>query len=266
MSNIHPSAIIDPTAQIGEGVSIGPYAVIGPEVKLGDGVQIYPNAYVEHSEIGKNTMIANGAIVGTPPQDYRYKGEKSNVIIGENCQIREHATINRGTGENTSTVIGDNCILMIGSHVAHNCLIGNNVSLANLVSVAGHVTLEDHVFIGGTVVLHQFVRVGKMVIMGGFSGTRQDIPPFAKTDGRPAGIIGINTIGLKRCGLSLEERTNLKKAFNLIWFSDYNTQSALEKIKDEIPTNEHIEHLINFIQTSKRGVTKLRGKQGYEAG
>ncbi|MFH0702982.1 MAG: acyl-ACP--UDP-N-acetylglucosamine O-acyltransferase [bacterium] len=265
MTNIiHSSAIIDLSAEIAENVDIGPYTVIGPNVKINSGVKIYPHVYLENCEIDSGCVISSGAIIGTAPQDLNYKGESTRVMIGKDCQIREHVTVNRATGEGTVTKIGSNCMLMIGTHVAHNCQLGNNVILANLVSLAGHVIIEDYAFLGGTVVIHQNVKIGEMAFMGGFSGTRQDIPPYAKTEGRPAAIIGINTVGLRRRGLKPDERTNLKKAFNLIWFSDLNTNQAIEKIKQEIPLNKYIEHLIEFITTSKRGVTKLKGKQEYE--
>ena len=262
--NIHPSAVIDPSAQIAENVKIAPYVAIGPNVIIKSGVEIFPNAYLEHCEIGENTIISSGAVIGTGPQDLGYGGESTKVVVGDNCQIREHVTIHRASGEGKETRIGNNCLLMVGAHIAHNCELGNNVILANLVTLAGHVIIEDYAFLGGMVVIHQNVRIGEMTIMGGFSGTRQDLPPYAKTEGRPAGIIGTNTIGLRRRGLTPEERTNLKKAFNLIWFSGLSTQHALDQIKAEIPTNKYIEHLVNFINTSKRGVTKLAGKQEYE--
>lgn len=261
---IHPSAVIDPSAEISEGVKIGAYAVIGPNVKIATNVEIFPQAYLENCDIGKNSIISTGAVIGTAPQDLGYKGEHTKVVIGESTHIREHVTINRSTGEGNITKIGDNCLLMIGSHVAHNCNIGNNVIIANLVSLGGHVLVEDYVFLGGTVVIHQFVKIGEMSMIGGFSGTRQDIPPYAKTEGRPAGIIGLNVIGLKRRGLTLEERTNLKKAYNLVWYSELNTKQAIQKVREEIPLNKYINHLLEFIETSKRGVIKTTGKQEYE--
>jgi len=263
MNNIHPSAIVDKSAQVADGVKISPFAIIGPNVKIQAGVEIFPHAYLEHCEIGSNTIISSGAIIGTAPQDLGYKGELTKVFVGEKCQIREHVTINRASGEGNSTIVGNNCMLMTGSHVAHNCKLGNDVILANLATLGGHVSIEDYAFIGGMVVLHQHVRVGEMAIIGGFSGARQDIPPYAKTDGRPAGIIGLNSIGLKRRGMSLEERKQLKAAFNCIWFSDLNTKQGIEKIRQEVPLNKYIEHLIEFIETSKRGVTKISGKQEY---
>jgi UDP-N-acetylglucosamine acyltransferase len=263
-TNIHPSVIIDPSAKIADGAKIAPYAVIGPNVKIASGVSIFPQVYLENCEIGENTTISTGAVIGTAPQDLGYKGELTRVIIGDNCQIREHVTVNRASGEGNVTKIGNSCMLMTGAHVAHNCQLGDNVILANLVTLAGHVSVGDFAFIGGMVVIHQNVRIGEMTIMGGFSGTRLDLPPYAKTEGRPAGVIGINTVGLRRRGLNQEERTNLKKAFNLLWYSDLNTKQAIEKIKEEIPANKYIDHLIEFMLTTKRGVTKLKGKQEYE--
>ena len=151
-------------------------------------------------------------------------------------------------------------MLMIGCHVAHNCNIGNNVNIANNALLAGHIQVGDYAFIGGAVVMHQFVRVGEMTIVGGFTGTRVDLPPYAKIDGRPGRVVGINTIGLKRRGLSLEDRTAIKKAFSFLWFSDLNTQQAIERIGEEIKDNKYVDNLIEFMKTSKRGVTKLAGK------
>ncbi|NLF83323.1 MAG: acyl-ACP--UDP-N-acetylglucosamine O-acyltransferase [Candidatus Gastranaerophilales bacterium] len=258
--NIHPSAIIHPTAEIGEGVIIHPYVVISEDVKIGAGTEIFPHAYIEHSDIGENCKIGPGAAIGTAPQDWSYKGEKTRAIIGKECQIRENATVNRGTGEGSVTRIGDHCMLMIGCHVAHNCNIGNNVNIANNALLAGHIQVGDYAFIGGAVVMHQFVRVGEMTIVGGFTGTRVDLPPYAKIDGRPGRVVGINTIGLKRRGLSLEDRTAIKKAFSFLWFSDLNTQQAIERIGEEIKDNKYVDNLIEFMKTSKRGVTKLAGK------
>jgi len=262
-TDIHPSAIIDPTAEIEAGVKIHPYAVIGPDVKIDSGAEISPHTYLEHCEIGQNCQITAGASIGTPPQDLSYKDAKTKVIIGNNCQIRENVTINRGSEEGSVTKIGNNNLIMIGAHIAHNCAIGNNVCIANNVLLGGHVQIEDGVFIGGAVVLHQFVRVGELTIIGGFSAARQDLPPYAKVDGRPGHIIGINSVGLKRKGLSLEDRTLIKRAFNYIWFSELNTRQAIERIRKEIVSSKYIDHLVEFITTGKRGITKLAGKPAY---
>ena len=263
LTRIHPGAVIDPTAEIAEDVKIGPFTVIGPNVRIDSGTEIFPQVYLENCDIGKNCIVSTGAVLGTAPQDLGYKGELTKVIIGDGCQIREHVTVNRASGEGNITEISNDCLIMTGAHVAHNCKLGNNVILANLVTLAGHVIVGDYAFIGGMVVIHQNVRIGEMTIMGGFSGTRQDLHPYAKTDGRPAGVIGINTVGLRRRGLSSEERADIKRAFNYIWFSGLNNNQSIDKIQAEIPSSQYIEHLVEFIQSSKRGVTRLKGKQDY---
>jgi len=263
-AEIHPTVIIDSSAIIEEGVKIHPYVVIGANTKISSGTEIFPQAYLEHCEIGKNCKISSGAVIGTPPQDISYKGEPTKVIIGDGCLIREHVTINRASGDGNTTQVGNDCMLMTGAHIAHNCKVGNNVVIANIALIAGHITIGDYAFIGGSTVFHQFVRIGEMAIIGGFTGSRQDLPPYAKIDGRPGRVVGINSIGLKRRGVTLEERTVIKKAFNFLWFSDLNTNQAIEKIREELPSNRYTENLIDFMLTSKRGVTKLSGKQDVE--
>ncbi len=258
---IHPSAVIDSSAQLADDVEIGPFVTIGKDVKLASGVKVSPNAYLEYCEIGEGSVISPSATIGTPPQDLGYKGEKTGVIVGKNCQIRENTTINRASGEGNLTIVGDNCLLMTGAHIAHNCKLGNNVIFANLATIGGHVIIENNVFLGGMTVVHQNVRIGEMTILGGLSGTRQDLPPYAKASDIPANIYGINSVGLKRQGISLEERSNLKKAFNIIWQSDLNMHQAIDKVKEEIETNKYIEHLLDFILQSKRGVTRRSGKK-----
>lgn len=263
-SEIHNTAIIHKTAIIEEGVKIHPYVVIGENTKISYGVEIFPHVYLEHCEIGRNCTISSGTIIGTAPQDLSYKGALTKVVIGEGCLIREHATINRASGEGNITFVGKECMIMTGAHIAHNCQIGNNVVIANIALLAGHVSVGDYCFIGGSTVFHQFVRIGEMSIIGGFTGTRQDLPPYSKIDGRPGRVVGINSVGLKRRGLSLEERTVIKKAFNYLWFSDLNTNNAVLKIREELPPSRYVDNLIEFMQTSKRGVTKLSGKQDVE--
>ena len=259
--DIHSTAIIDASAVIEEGVKIHPYAVIGKNTKIASGTEIFPHAYIEYCEIGKNCKIYSGAILGTDPQDLSYKNEPTNVIIGDGCLIREHVTMNRASGEGNTTRVGNECMLMTGAHVAHNCKVGNNVVIANIALLGGHVSIGDNCFIGGSTVFHQFVRVGEMAIVGGFTVTRQDLPPYSKIDGREGRVIGLNSVGLKRRGLSLEDRSVLKKAFNYLWFSDFNTKNAIQKIREELPANKYVDNLIEFIETSTRGVTKRTSQQ-----
>ena len=260
IKDIHTTVVIDSSAIIEDNVKIHPYAVIGPNTKISSGTEIFPHAYLEYCEIGKNCKISSSSVIGTPPQDLSYKGESTKVIIGDGCLIREHVTVNRASGEGNITQVGNECMLMTGAHVSHNCKVGNNVVIANIALLGGHVTIGDYAFIGGSTVFHQFVRVGEMAIVGGFTGTRQDLPPYSKIDGRVGRVIGINSIGLKRRGVSIEERSAIKKAFNYLWFSELNTNHAIEKIREEIPANKYIENLIEFMNTGKRGVTKLAGK------
>ena len=258
-------AIISKDAQIGNNCEIGPNAYIGENVILGDNVKVCANAYIEHSTIGEGTIISPFASVGTPPQDLGYKNEPTKVIVGKNCQIREYATIHRASGEGKSTVIGDKCLLMVSSHVAHNCVLDDEVILANLVTLGGHIKVGFGAFVGGMSVFHQNIRIGKMSIVSGFSAARQDILPFSKGEGRPPVPRALNVVALKRRGVALEDRTNLNKAFKILISPDLNTTQAIEKIKNEVQNNKYIEELIEFVQTSKRGVTLHSHKKGYQS-
>lgn len=252
---IHSTAIIHKSAQIADDVEIGPNVIIGENVKLASGVKIVASAYLEFCEIGEGTRISPFASIGTDPQDLGYKQEPTNVIVGKNCLIKENVTINRASGEGNSTVVGDKCLLMVGSHIAHNCHLGDEVILANLVTLGGHVHVGYGAFIGGMGVYHQNIRIGEMSIISGFSAARQDILPFSKNDGCPASATGINVVALKRRGVSQEDRTAMNEAFKLLISPEYNTTQAVEKIKSEIKMNKQIESMIEFIQSSKRGVS-----------
>lgn len=253
---IHQTAIISPDAIIGENCNIGAYVIIGENVKIGNNVTIMPNAYLEHCEIGSGTVISPFASIGTAPQDLGYKNEPTKAYIGENCIIKEYATVNRGAvGDGDCTRVGNRCMLMTSSHVAHNCVLEDEVIMANLATIGGHCRVGKGAFIGGMSVFHQNVRIGEMCIISGFSASRKDIPPYCKADGRPATIHGINAIGLRRRGFSLEERTNLKHAFKILNSCDKTTTQALEIIESTLPQDEHVKKLVEFIKTSKRGVS-----------
>lgn len=252
---IDKRAIIDESAVIGKNVSIGANAIIGENVKIGDNVVIMPNAYLEHCEIGEGTVISPFASIGTSPQDLGYKNEPTKSIIGKNCIIKEYATVNRASGEGNATIVGDKCLLMTSAHVAHNCVLEDEVILANLATLGGHCHVGFGAFIGGMSVFHQNVRVGELCIISGFSAARMDILPFSKGDGRPPLPHGINTIGLKRRGFSLEERTNLKNAFKILQSGEYTISKSCEVIEQEIPQDKNVKRLIEFIRESKRGVT-----------
>lgn len=252
---IHNTAIIDKTAIIPESCQIGPNTIIGEGVKLGENVKILANAYLEHCEIGDNCFIAPFASIGTPPQDYGYKGEATKTVVGKNSIIREYATINRASGEGNITKVGDNCMIMTSAHIAHNCEVADNVILANLVTLAGHIHVGQCAFIGGMSVFHQHVRIGEYCIVSGASGARQDILPYSKSAGQPASPFGINSVGLKRRGFTLEQRSRLKNAFRIIEHSGLPLSKSVEKIEAEIENDEYIKNLINFIKTSERGIS-----------
>jgi len=254
--SIHKTAIIHSSAKIASGVEIGPYTMIGEGVTLHEGVKIANHCVIEgNTTIGKNTEIFSSAVVGSIPQDRKYKKEEKTYLeIGANNIIREFVTMNPGTGEGGKTKVGDDNLLMAYSHVAHDCLIGSHCTLANVATLAGHVTLEDHVVIGGLTAIHQFVRLGKHAIVGGCSKVVQDIPPFSTCDGHPARVYGLNLVGLKRAGFSSQTMRDLKKAFKILFFSELTKTTAVDEIKKQIKVTPDIEHLLHFVQTSQRGL------------
>ena len=265
-ASIHPSAVIHPSAEIGEGVIIGPNVVIGEDVKIGNGTRIIANAYIEYTEIGENCTISPFSTIGSEPQDLGYKGEKTKVVIGNDTIIKENVTIHRGAAcGDFTTRIGNKCLLMVGSHVAHNCVLADQVILANLVTLGGHVHVGFGAFVGGMSVFHQNIRIGDMAIISGFSASRQDILPYSKGEGRPPVPRGLNVVALKRRGVSQEVRNNMNLAFKYLISEEYNTSQAIEKIKSEIPMTEYIENMIEFIQSSKRGVLLKSHKSGYQS-
>ncbi len=252
---IHSTAIISKKAQVETDVEVGPYSIIGDGVKIGKGVKIGACCVIDNdTTIGSGCKIFTGAVIGSIPQDLKYKGEKSLVVVGKDNIIREYVTINLSTEEGNKTVVGDGNLIMAYSHIAHDCAIGNGCIIANSGTLAGHVTLEDKVVIGGLVAVHQFVRLGKMSIIGGCSKVVTDIPPFSTCDGHPAKFFGLNIIGLKRAGVSSDAMRQLRHAFKIFFQSGLNKKNAIEKIKEIISPCAEIEHLINFLTSSNRGI------------
>ncbi len=258
MKGVHSTSIIKGEVEIGKDVYIGPYSVIEGKIKIGDGTYIDSHVVIKGNvKIGKNNKILSGARIGFPPQDVKYKGEDTEIIIGDNNVIREFVTIHKATGEGEKTIIGNGNFLMAYSHIAHNCKIGNEVIIVNGAQLGGHVEVEDYAFISSLCLIHQFVRIGKYVMLGGGTHVKKDIVPYALCYGTPdAEIKGINSIGLRRRGFKGERLLNIKRAFKILFFRDLNTTQAIEKLKNEFEGNEDIEHLINFIEGSKRGITK----------
>lgn len=254
---IHPTAIIDQTAQVANNVEIGPFAIIGKQVKIGKGTKIGAAAVIgDWTEIGENNHIFHQTSVGAPPQDLKYKGEETWTRIGDNNMVREFATIHRGTvtghGE---TVVGNNNLFMAYSHVAHDCIIGNGVVMANVATLAGHVTIEDNVILGGLVAVHQFSTIGAHAMIGGGTMVGLDILPYciATPGKRDAKLRGLNLIGLKRRGFSDDSILNLKKAYKTLFMAKLKTEDAIARIKSEIVGCSEVDKVLTFIDRSQRG-------------
>ncbi|MDD5195600.1 MAG: acyl-ACP--UDP-N-acetylglucosamine O-acyltransferase [Candidatus Omnitrophica bacterium] len=256
-TKIDPRAIVSEKAQIDENVTVGPYAVVGGNVKIGSGCVIDSFAQVlGNTQIGKKCHIFPYAVIGNIPQDLKYKGDESYLIMGDNNVIREFVTMHPGTESQAKTIIGNNNLFMVYSHIAHDCLVGDNNVFANNATLAGYVTIENKVVVGGLVAIHQFCRIGSFAIIGGCSKVVQDIPPYSMSDGHPAVVHGINLVGLRRAGLATSKITMLKKAFKILFFDNHPFDKAKELLKKEFPSSEEIDYLLNFISTSKRGISK----------
>ena len=250
---IHKSSVIDSKAKIGKDVNIGPLCFVGPKVQLDDGVELISNVHIEgNTRIGKGTKIYPFASIGTDPQDLKYKGEANSLEIGENNVIREYVTINPGTaGGGGKTVVGNNCLLMISSHVAHDCKIGNNVVIANNVPLGGHVTIEDSVVIGGNSAVQQFTRIGRLAMIGGMTGVLKDVIPFGLSFGNRNYLKGINLIGLRRKKYDNKKIMELDQAYKKI-FSSGNLHENLSKINGEYKGNELVQEVTKFIEKDKK--------------
>lgn len=258
-SNIHPAAYVEAGAKIGANVTIEPYAVIKSNVTLKDGVVVKSHAYIDgYTTIGEGSTIYPSASIGTKTQAIKYRGEKTYVSIGKNCEIREFVTINSSFEENSEVKIGDNCLIMACCHVAHHCRIGNRVILSNSVNLAGHVTIEDCAILGGMTAVHQHSRIGTHAMVGGMSRITNDIPPYTVGGGIPYKLGGLNIIGLKRHGFSLKTRKELYKAFKIIYRSNLHFDEALRKIEQEVEKLPEILHWLKFCQESKRGLMCLQ--------
>jgi UDP-N-acetylglucosamine acyltransferase len=256
-NDIHPTAVVHPWARIGVGVKIGPYSVIGSDVRLGDGCEVGPNVLVDGvTTIGRNNRIFHGASVGTEPQDLKYKGGRTRLVIGDENVIREFVTINTATDDGDETAIGSNCLLMAYAHVAHNCVIRDNVILANSVNLAGHVLVDEYAIIGGVTPVHQFVRIGKHAFVGGGSRVEMDVPPFLKIAGNPPSIYGVNSVGLARRGFSEERRAEIKKMYKLLYRSGLNVSQVTEKLESDEFDGPDVEEMLQFLRSCQRGIQK----------
>jgi len=262
-TNIHPTACVDKSAELGKDVVIGPYAIIGKDVVIGDRTEVYAHAVIGSGTIlGTDNEIHYGAVIGDKPQDISYKNEPTKVIIGNNNKIREYVTIHKASGPGNSTVIGNNNFIMSFVHFAHNCKIGSNVVVVSMTQVAGHVVIEDNATIGGMVAIPQFLRVGRLAMVAAYSRLFQDIPPFMLAEGNPAEVHAINAVGLRRNSqiLTAGSPEVIKDAYRILYRQGLNTSQAIEKIRQECLVDgksvAEIEHLIKFIDAAKKGISR----------
>ncbi len=260
---IHKTTIINKKSIIGKNIKVGPYSIIGPNVQIGNNVKIHSHVNIDgFTEIGDNTEIFPFASIGSIPQDLKYNGENSKLIIGKNNIIREHVTMNPGTkGGGLLTKVGNNCLFMVGAHVAHDCCIGNNVIMANNATLAGHVKIEDFAIIGGLSAIHQFVRIGKHAMVGGMSGVENDVIPYGSVMGDRAFLSGLNIIGLKRRGFNRDQIHDLRTAFRLIFAIE---GTILERIKDTTEMykkNKVVMDVVNFIKSKSTSRAICQPKQ-----
>jgi len=261
---IHPTAEIADGAQIESGVSVGQYSIIGPQVSIRKETQIDSHVYIEgKTVVGKNCHIFSFCTVGTEPQDVDYKGEETQLQIGDNNTIREFVSIHRGTKKGGGiTTIGDGNYIMAYSHIAHDCHVGDKTVFINAASLSGHVTVHDHATVGGFTGVHQFCRIGKHAFVGGYSAITQDVLPFSRVAGnRPLLLYGLNAIGLRRAGFSRERINEIKQIFNIFFYSNLNTADAVKQIKKDIPSGEDRDEILKFIQLSSRGIVKKPSEQ-----
>jgi len=245
---IHPTAVIDPSAQLADDVEIGAYSVVGEEAVIGAGTSLRPHVVIEpYTSIGSGCEVFSGAVLGGIPQDRKFKGEKSYLVIGNNNVIREHVTIHRAAGAGNATRVGNDNQIMAYCHIGHNCTLGNGITMANMVGLAGHVQVEERVGFGGFVGIHQFVRIGRLAMVGGYSKVVQDIPPFMLADGRPAKVLDLNVIGLRRSGVSARSRAALRQAYKMLYRSNMNMSQALETIESDLEPGPERDYLLEFI-------------------
>ena len=258
MATIHPTAIVDPKAQLEDSVTVGPYAVIGPDVKIGAGTEVQAHAFIGgHTTIGQKCEVFPFACIGTKSQDLKYKeGDITYVEIGDETVLREFSTVHLGTKPGEVTRVGNQCLIMAYCHIAHGCTVGNNVIMSNVATLAGEVVVEDYAILAGMAGIHQFCRVGTHALVGGASKIRQDCPPYMIIDasGPDARVMGPNVVGLQRRGFSAEVRTALKEAYKLLYREGLNRTQALERIKYEVADIPEVRNLVEFYQKSERGV------------
>jgi UDP-N-acetylglucosamine acyltransferase len=252
---IHPTAVVSPRAELAPDVRVGPYAVVEDEVTIGGGCEIGAHAVVKRfTSLGERNRVYDHATLGGEPQDVKFRGEPSRLVVGDDNLIREYVTVHRASGEGEATRVGSRNFLMVGVHVAHNCEVGDDNTFANGAALAGHVLVEDHVFFSSNVGAHQFVRFGRYAMVGGKTKVVQDVLPFFTTDGNPPRVRGLNTIGLRRGGFSTESRAALKRAYQILFRARLPLARALEALEET--DDESVAHLAAFIRASRRGFSR----------
>jgi UDP-N-acetylglucosamine acyltransferase len=256
--DIHPSAVVSPHAELGEGVKIGPFSVIGGHVTIGRDTVVGSHVVIEgNARIGDRNQIYPYVSIGSPPQDIGYKGEETRVVIGDDNIIREYATINRATTkQDRVTIVGNGNYMMAYSHVAHDCILGDNVIMANAATLGGHTVVGDHTTLGGLMASHQFVRIGAYAFIGGNTGLPKDIPPYMIAAGSRAKLYGPNLIGLRRHGFSKEVIEGLKKAYRIIWRESKSFDEGIARARKEVEASRELDMLLDFFNGSKRGITR----------
>ncbi len=258
MVGVHPTAVVEAGAELDTDVQVGPYAVLGPNVRIGAGTIVGSHTVLEgRTEIGAACRIGPHVVIGAPPQDVKYTGEPTRVVLGEQVIVREFASVHRASiGGTGVTVVGSHVYLMAYAHVAHDCQVGDHAIIANQVSLAGHVDIGRHVMIGGLTGIHQFVRIGDYAFVGGGSGVQQDVPPYVKAAGNHAKAYGLNVVGLRRHGFSAEAIRAIKAAYQVVFLSDLNTSQALAKLEEGGELAPEVQPFIDFIKRSQRGIMK----------
>lgn len=255
---IHPTAIIEPGAQLGADVRIGPYAYVAATARLGDGCILAPHsAVMDHTTLGARCTLHTGAVIGDAPQDLSFNGEPSYVVTGDDCIFREGVTIHRGTKPGTTTRIGNRVFMMANSHAAHNCEVADHVIMANGVLLGGYVTVGERAFLGGGAAVHQFCRVGRLAMVGALCFLSKDLPPFCvSVPSQNSLVYGLNTIGLRRNGLDAAQRAQIKKAFHTLYRSGLNTTQARDRLRTEADSNPFAAEFADFIAVAKRGLCR----------
>ena len=255
---IHPTAVVDKRAEIASSAEVGPFAVVGPKVKIGARSRVGPHAVIEgDTTLGEDNAVFQFASVGAIPQDLKYAGEPTRLVIGNRNQIREFATVHIGTaGGGGVTRIGNGCLLMANSHVAHDVQLGDDCILANSVALAGHVSVEDHVIFGGLSAVHQFTRIGRLAFVSGGAMVTQDVPPYVTVQGDRAEVVGINTVGLTRAHFDEHAQGRVKGAFKIVFRSKMGLREAVAQVKAEYGGNAEIDHFIAFLEGSQRGIAR----------